>query len=44
MLSEAGLLFQIKVYFEVLFGSEVGNHSKEMGTHKMRKDYRSENL
>lgn len=38
MLFEAGLLFQIKVCFEVLFGSEVGVHSKERATHKMRKD------
>lgn len=44
MLFEAGLLFQIKVCFEVLFGSEVGNHSKEMGTHKMRKDCKNKNL
>lgn len=44
MLFEAGLLFQIKVCFEVLFGSEVGNHSKEMGTNKMRKDCKSKNL
>lgn len=38
MLFEAKLLFQIKVCFEVPFESEVGIHSKEMGTHTMRKD------
>ena len=44
MLFEARLLFQIKVCFEVPFGSEVGIHSKEMGTCKMRKDSKSKIL
>lgn len=38
MVIEARLLFQIKVCFEVPFGSEVGIHSKEMGTHQIEKD------
>lgn len=44
MLFEARLLFQIKVCFEVPFQPEVDIHSKEMGTHKMRKDSKSKIL